>query len=122
MSRVPIGRADYTLNHRDGASRPAAYPNSVPTVRRARTGLLAAFPPFVLLERLFVSPLPRRTCTADVTHEGRDSRDQVDLPEQTFGYRQGPTEATLGGQIAVAHRGYRDEAEVHVVASLRGLL
>ena len=59
-----------------------------PTIRRARTGLLASFPPFVLLlQRLFVSPLPRRTCTADVTHEGRDSRNQVDLPEQPFGHR-----------------------------------
>src|SRR5215208_2997355 len=107
MRRVPIGRAGDTVNHRR-----SLLPCS----------LAQLCPPSVFLERLFVSPLPRRTCTADVTHEGRDSRDQVDLPEQSFGYRQGPTKATLGCQVAVTHRGYRDEAEVHVVASRRGLL
>jgi hypothetical protein len=88
----------------------------------ARIGLLASVPPLVLLQCLLVSPLPRRACTAEAAHEDGDSSDQVDLSEQGFDHRQGPTEATLSCKITVAYRGQCDEAEVRVIAPRPTLL
>jgi hypothetical protein len=62
------------------------------------------------------------TRAAKVTHQGCNSRDQIDLSQQPFGHRQGPTEATLRRKVTVAHRGHREEAEVRVVASRPRLL
>lgn len=51
---------------------------------------------------LFVRLLQGRAPAAEVSYEGRNGGDKVDMPEDPFGHRQGSPDTLLSREVAVA--------------------
>ena len=106
-SGLRVSHASFHATSRTGARKP----------QRAVRERPSTYPDLVSSSDVLSSASCGSAPAAEVAHEGRNGGDQVDLTEHPLGHRQGSPDAALGNEVAVAHRGHRDEAEVHGVAA-----